>query len=334
MASPRAWSFLTVDGSRQYGGNAGYPDEPERSYSYDSDVGNHLNVLLGDVAVIRSKARVIGIAAVESVVESPKEKERLRCPECGISNIKERKKLSPSWSCKAGHLFAAPRSEIVSVRGYEARYARTFLPLNGQLTTEQLQAAVLRPSDQMSIKEIDLAMIESFLSQEGLDNTIFVRFAQALEPADTPESVDVPGLNSLIEHRRIVLRQIAVRRGQTAFRKRLLDRYGARCQISGCSYEGLLEAAHIQPYSRSNDNGIGNGLLLRADLHTLFDLCLIGIDPATRRVSVLPELATAGYQDLQGVVLFENGTTGPGVAALGEHWLAHQEKLKAAREAI
>jgi predicted restriction endonuclease len=45
-----------------------------------------------------------------------------------------------------------------------------------------------------------------------------------------------------------------------------------------------LEAAHIIPYCLTQDNRILNGLLLRADIHTLFDFNLVVIDPDTRRV--------------------------------------------------
>jgi len=48
--------------------------------------------------------------------------------------------------------------------------------------------------------------------------------------------------------------------------------------ISGCNVQEALEAAHIRPYSECGTNKIANGLLLRADLHTLFDLHLMSLD--------------------------------------------------------
>ena len=38
MTARRAWSFLTIEGVRQYGGNAGYNDDPASAYRYDSSV--------------------------------------------------------------------------------------------------------------------------------------------------------------------------------------------------------------------------------------------------------------------------------------------------------
>jgi len=50
----------------------------------------------------------------------------------------------------------------------------------------------------------------------------------------------------------------------------------------------VLEAAHIKPYRGKTDSHLENGLLLRADLHTLFDLNLIGVEPDTLTVRVHP----------------------------------------------
>ena len=53
----------------------------------------------------------------------------------------------------------------------------------------------------------------------------------------------------------------------------------------------MLEVAHIRPYRGENDNNPQNGLLLHADIHTLFDLNLIGIEPVELRVELHPTLA-------------------------------------------
>jgi uncharacterized protein YjbI with pentapeptide repeats len=74
------------------------------------------------------------------------------------------------------------------------------------------------------------------------------------------------------------------RQGQSQFRKALLKAYNGRCVVTGCDIEAALEAAHIIPYCLTKDNNILNGLLLRADLHTLFDFNLLVINPETRFV--------------------------------------------------
>jgi hypothetical protein len=100
--------------------------------------------------------------------------------------------------------------------------------------------------------------------------------------------------------RRRALRSIALREGEPEFRKRLMSHYRARCAITGCRVEEVLEAAHIRPYRGTKTNHSANGLLLRSDLHTLFDRHLITVDRSTMRVLVSPELAGTKYAGLAG----------------------------------
>jgi putative restriction endonuclease len=62
-----------------------------------------------------------------------------------------------------------------------------------------------------------------------------------------------------------------VRLGQGAFRVLITDTYHRRCAISGERTLPVLEAAHIMPYDHTGPHMISNGLLLRADIHKLFD---------------------------------------------------------------
>jgi len=66
-----------------------------------------------------------------------------------------------------------------------------------------------------------------------------------------------------------VEKSIAVRRGQPRFREDLLAAYEGKCAITGCDAVAALEAAHITPYKGDHSHHVTNGLLLRADLHTL-----------------------------------------------------------------
>jgi putative restriction endonuclease len=68
-----------------------------------------------------------------------------------------------------------------------------------------------------------------------------------------------------------------VRLGQGAFRVLVTDAYHRRCSITGEKTLPVLEAAHIKPYSQSGPHFISNGLLLRSDLHKLFDTGYITI---------------------------------------------------------
>lgn len=87
-----------------------------------------------------------------------------------------------------------------------------------------------------------------------------------------------------IENERMrVLRLIDERRGQSAFRANLIAAFQGKCAVTGCDAVDALEAAHIDPYSVSHSNEPSNGLLLRSDIHTLFDLDLIGVNRTLRK---------------------------------------------------
>lgn len=76
------------------------------------------------------------------------------------------------------------------------------------------------------------------------------------------------------------------RLGQGAFRVLVTDAYDRRCAITGERTLPVLEAAHIRPYSQAGPHQVDNGLLLRSDLHTLFDRGYITVTPElTVRVS-------------------------------------------------
>jgi predicted restriction endonuclease len=125
--------------------------------------------------------------------------------------------------------------------------------------------------------------------------------AQQLERESREVDVKQPfDPTSIEDGRRRTLRQIAQRQGQRAFRKSLIQAYRGRCAITGTSVLQTLEAAHIYPYRGKETNDVTNGLLLRADLHTLFDLGLITLDTGSYSVLVAESLRDSAYWDLQG----------------------------------
>ncbi len=120
-------------------------------------------------------------------------------------------------------------------------------------------------------------------------------------PYKTPAPVDAEELKRLQDTERRVSGHLQTSRpGQAEFRESLRQRYGDWCMITGCPLLEIVEAAHIIPYRMTSDHHPANGLLLRADLHALFDLHLLGIDPESLIVSVHPEARRAGYADLDG----------------------------------
>ncbi len=104
------------------------------------------------------------------------------------------------------------------------------------------------------------------------------------------------------DRRTSMLVAIKARRGQNTFRKALMKAYEGKCAITGCTIEGILEAAHIAPYKGKHTNIVSNGLLLRADIHTLFDLDIIDVD-VNYRVIVSPELLDSEYWQYNDIKL-------------------------------
>jgi putative restriction endonuclease len=64
---------------------------------------------------------------------------------------------------------------------------------------------------------------------------------------------------------------IRPRLGQGAFRVEVTAAYTARCAITGEKTLPALAACHIKPYSELGPHAVENGILLRSDLHNLFD---------------------------------------------------------------
>lgn len=99
------------------------------------------------------------------------------------------------------------------------------------------------------------------------------------------------------------LQLVALRQGQPQFRGALLRAYQGRCAVTGTAIESVLEAAHIAPHKGKHTNETWNGLLLRADIHTLFDLFQITVEATSLRVRVSPALAGSEYAELEGTVI-------------------------------
>jgi len=127
------------------------------------------------------------------------------------------------------------------------------------------------------------------------------------------------------------MRSIVCRQGQPVFRRELIEAYEGRCAVTGYDSEMALEAAHIKPYSGPESNHVKNGLLLRADIHTLFDLDLVGVDPETLEVVLSDQLLNTLYSELAGKRLFlpEDSAKHPSARALERRWLEFQDSTGA-----
>jgi len=115
---------------------------------------------------------------------------------------------------------------------------------------------------------------------------------------------DGPGVlfdpESLQDERRRFLASNVLRSGQRIFREKLMKAYGGRCSITGCNVATVLEAAHIIPYCGPQSDHVCNGLLLRLDLHALFDAYQLSIEPRELKVQLSGGLRVSDYEILEG----------------------------------
>lgn len=130
----------------------------------------------------------------------------------------------------------------------------------------------------------------------GIQDATRARASSAQLAKEGGEDFDVT--DDDLRQRQVVT--VAVRRGQAKFRAELMKAYEGRCCISGCDLTDALEAAHILPYRGPHSNHSQNGLLLRADIHTLFDLGLISVDETNRVVAAPSVLNSSAYRELHG----------------------------------
>ena len=132
------------------------------------------------------------------------------------------------------------------------------------------------------IKEVEAGRLNSkyFLNEAIIDEIIsIVSYDKGKENHFIALTTELK-LRAVSEE--IVSKRIRVansRPNQASFRRMLLDTPDPRCAITEVSMEAVLEAAHIKPYSYNGPDTISNGLLLRSDIHTLFDGGHLRISP-------------------------------------------------------
>lgn len=169
-------------------------------------------------------------------------------------------------------------------------------------------------SNHTSFNRLERALRETFGPDFSVALDVVAEFAEDVRsegqpPAQRTEhrkpatpSASPPGIDpsDVEDGRRRVQREVAIRRGQAQFRRQLLTAYNARCAITNCDATQALEAAHILPYRNDDHNKVQNGLLLRADIHTLLDRGDLSIKPDSRTVYLVEELRSSTYGELHG----------------------------------
>jgi predicted Zn-ribbon and HTH transcriptional regulator len=279
---------MAVDVSdRQFAGNLGYADMVGQQYAWDSNIVNARRVQAGDLAVVRNKREVLGIGWIDEVTPVEGEKIQRRCPACKLTGFKPRKQLKPAFwcpTCKAA--FDAPLEQAIAVTLYTAYYGRSWRPIAGEVASRTLTDSYIGGNSRHAIRQVDLGLLPGLLSGSAGVGPLWWASDGGVRP-------DITG-----GYRQILGRQ---RIGQAQFRAELKRRFGNRCAISGEQPPEILEAAHLYRYCAKPHHDRRGGLLLRRDLHALFDQWLIAIDTSTWIVQVAPQLLVyASLADMDG----------------------------------
>jgi len=242
-----------------------YDDELETQYQWDSTVPNYDKITKGDWIAIWDGKQLLGVSLVEKIITAKEKKKRNKCPLCKSTDIRLRKILSPPYKCgqcKRG--FDEPIPEEIDITSYKAQYEPGWKDLSDlEIKRETLKTMwVGKEGNQHSLRKFKPGMLEKLLKDKGLENH--------LNLIDQAQEAIIGGF---------IYHYAKQRRGQSAFRKGLLEKYGVKCAISGSAPKKTIHACHLYSYSKLGTHDEGAGLLLRSDLHALFDEGLLNIDP-------------------------------------------------------
>ncbi|MFV2112862.1 HNH endonuclease [Micromonospora sp. LOL_025] len=303
--------MLAVSTDRQYGGNDGYDDDPDAHYSWDHTVNNARIVAVGDRIVLWDKEAVIGASVIEEIETRWAEKILYRCRYCNGANIKRRKRETPRFRCTpCDRTFEEALTRVERVETFRSRHDANWVDLGRCLDAKTLRALCVSPKSQLSMRPLRW---DAF--SEALDRVGRTRDAASLSEATTWAQSLVGG------HRQAKVR---VRAGQGGFRRRLLAVHGPVCAFTGPNPAAVLEAAHLYSYAALGQHHEDGGLLLRRDLHWLFDRGDIAVDPRTLTISLRNDLLTyPSYASLQGKPLATRLEHGH-LSWIEKHWRQHR----------
>jgi predicted restriction endonuclease len=306
-----------------YISNDGHSDELQIKYVFDNFVPNHLQIKKNDIVVIVNKEKVLGLAKISNILIYNSTKIRRRCPICNNTNYEARKTKLPKYRCNKGHEFEEPIAETVDTIQFEAFYSQSFFLPKKKVTVDKLRQYHDNGYNRnMSMQSLSKSFFIEYFKNEynQLINEIVYPEAEDADTKLLSEILSDDYVPNGEDERSKIYKSIIQRRGQKKFRDEIREIYGDKCVITGCEILDILEAAHINPYRGQKDNHSSNGLLLRADIHTLFDLNLIGINPLTLKVQVSERLFHSEYEKLNDVNLLI-GKNSLSLIALNTRWL-------------
>ncbi|NHA66845.1 HNH endonuclease [Phycicoccus flavus] len=203
-------------------------------------------------------------------------------------------------------------------RVYRARF--TFDMLTTEPLTQPTWGQVQRDSGiksglNRSVFEVDKPAQQLWLGSQFSDRSSQAEFSFSSDDLFFKAAADAED-----DQRDRASRMVVIRQGQERFRSEVLEAYEGMCAISGSDIADALEAAHIRRYLGHWTNPVTNGILLRADLHRLFDRHLLTVLPDAT-ILLAPELRSSAYAEFDGATLAmpSSKTSRPDAESLREH---------------
>jgi len=308
MSEPTAWLALTVSGKREHGGNDGYPDVPSSSYHWDSTVPHSAAIKAGDLIALWDKHTLLGVSVIEEIATLQVQKPIYKCPRCETSSIKTRSIQRPTYRCYGcKHQFDIAIRQDKEVTSYASHHEAAWIDLGGVLSDRELRQLCTTPGTQHSFRKLDWP---AFV--EAIDHRV--------------RGFALPLLNTTQERVRggHSAATVRVRIGQASFRRRLLQEHGHICAFTGPAPTAVLEAAHLYSYADHATHHTHGGLVMRRDIHRLFDLGQLAVHPTTKTIDVAPSIAGfSEYARLHGSLLHAPLAAGH-IKWLNHHWKIHR----------
>ncbi|WP_062515858.1 HNH endonuclease signature motif containing protein [Demequina gelatinilytica] len=331
LGGPQAWLLLAADDNRGHAGNDGYDDQVDAYYSWDSNVPNHKKLAVGDPIALWDKERLLGVSVIEEITTTRGPKMLSRCPRCRATRISERKTRAPRYRCmksECRHEFDEPHIDVVEVDRFRARYDAGWTPLDGLLVGAEIRDLTVHAGDFNAMRPIDWNAMESALTEKRAERAL-ARVRGRMPQVTRPTSGITVAMPQGFRHA-----LVRVRKGQTQFRTQILAQQGRVCAFTGGAPERVLEAGHLYSYAQLGEHRPHGGLMLRRDIHRLFDDGLLAVDPTRFRVDVAPDLAAyPQYERLHGEPLTV-GLRDEQVDWLAKYWDEHRSPLHAQRSLV
>jgi len=245
----------------------------------------HRRIHPGDRAYLLKQGKPMGIFGRATVVGKPKK-------DAGASASKRAWHALIRFDVSRGDVLWDPMDEFLVNESLLLS-----LPVPRKQWQNQSSGITL---DANAARAIDRIMLDSILIGRG--------YATPIDEA----AQEVARRNKLVEQ--------WIRPDQQLFSETLRRNYRNKCAVTGCTTRAALEAAHISTLERRDRNSETNGILLRSDIHALFDSFLITLSEDGTKVETSPELTDPGYAALEGAVVARPvGGAPPSAENIREH---------------